>query len=37
MNPVTRVKDGSFRGYLRKGLGIDDRELKELKKDLLVG
>ncbi|MGW1248778.1 tyrosine-protein phosphatase [Streptomyces sp. NPDC002535] len=28
---------GSFRGYLRKGLGINDRELKELKKDLLVG
>ncbi|MFF0476750.1 tyrosine-protein phosphatase [Streptomyces sp. NPDC004284] len=28
---------GSFRGYLRKGLGIDAQELKELKRDLLVG
>ncbi|WP_406059198.1 tyrosine-protein phosphatase [Streptomyces sp. NBC_01077] len=28
---------GSFRTYLRKGLGIDDQELKGLKKDLLVG
>lgn len=28
---------GSFRAYLRKGLGLDQQELKELKKDLLVG
>ncbi|WP_306325405.1 tyrosine-protein phosphatase [Streptomyces venezuelae] len=28
---------GSFRTYLRKGLGVDDHQLKELKKDLLVG
>ncbi|MFF8379703.1 tyrosine-protein phosphatase [Streptomyces sp. NPDC015661] len=28
---------GSFRGYLRKGLGIDNQELEELKQDLLVG
>ncbi|MEV6245736.1 tyrosine-protein phosphatase [Streptomyces sp. NPDC051742] len=28
---------GSFRAYLRKGLGVDERELKELRKDLLVG
>ncbi|MCX5271953.1 tyrosine-protein phosphatase [Streptomyces virginiae] len=28
---------GSFDRYLKDGLGIDARELKELKKDLLVG
>ncbi|MFD3665323.1 tyrosine-protein phosphatase [Streptomyces sp. NPDC058659] len=28
---------GSFRAYLRKGLGLDQRELKELRQDLLVG
>ncbi|WP_329622862.1 tyrosine-protein phosphatase [Streptomyces sp. NBC_01255] len=28
---------GSFRAYLRKGLGLDQQELKELKRDLLVG
>lgn len=28
---------GSFDRYLKDGLGIDSRELKELKKDLLVG
>ncbi|WP_030845046.1 tyrosine-protein phosphatase [Streptomyces sp. NRRL F-4474] len=28
---------GSFDRYLRDGLGIDARELKQLKKDLLVG
>ncbi|MFD7320646.1 tyrosine-protein phosphatase [Streptomyces sp. NPDC059875] len=28
---------GSFRSYLKQGLGIDARELKELKRDLLVG
>ncbi|MET9963172.1 tyrosine-protein phosphatase [Streptomyces sp. NPDC006326] len=28
---------GSFDHYLRDGLGIDARELKQLKKDLLVG
>ncbi|MFJ2750102.1 tyrosine-protein phosphatase [Streptomyces sp. NPDC087297] len=28
---------GSFDRYLRDGLGIDSRELKQLKKDLLVG
>lgn len=28
---------GSFRTYLKQGLGIDGRELKELKRDLLVG
>lgn len=28
---------GSFRAYLRKGLGLDQQELKELKEDLLVG
>ncbi|MER6099518.1 tyrosine-protein phosphatase [Streptomyces sp. NPDC001728] len=28
---------GSFRSYLREGLGIDNRELKELKRELLVG
>ncbi|MFB7518344.1 tyrosine-protein phosphatase [Streptomyces sp. NPDC056144] len=28
---------GSFRAYLRDGLGIDHHALKELKKDLLVG
>ncbi|MFD9360110.1 tyrosine-protein phosphatase [Streptomyces sp. NPDC060031] len=28
---------GSFGRYLKDGLGIDARELKELKKDLLVG
>ncbi|MFJ6053905.1 tyrosine-protein phosphatase [Streptomyces sp. NPDC092307] len=31
------VKYGSFDRYLKDGLGIDARELKELKKDLLVG
>ncbi|MGW6418815.1 tyrosine-protein phosphatase [Streptomyces sp. NPDC055055] len=28
---------GSFPAYLREGLGIDGRELRELKRDLLVG
>ncbi|MFE1548748.1 tyrosine-protein phosphatase [Streptomyces sp. NPDC058718] len=28
---------GSFRTYLRKGLGLDQQDLKELKRDLLVG
>ncbi|MFE1903306.1 tyrosine-protein phosphatase [Streptomyces gardneri] len=28
---------GSFRAYLRDGLGLDSHELKELKKDLLAG
>ncbi|MFC9703371.1 tyrosine-protein phosphatase [Streptomyces sp. NPDC056943] len=28
---------GSFRTYLWKGLGLDQQDLKELKKDLLVG
>ncbi|MFB7254995.1 tyrosine-protein phosphatase [Streptomyces nojiriensis] len=32
-----KVKYGSFDRYLKDGLGIDARELKELKKDLLVG
>ncbi|MEV7617472.1 tyrosine-protein phosphatase [Streptomyces sp. NPDC089799] len=31
------AKFGSFDGYLKDGLGIDARELKRLKKDLLVG
>ncbi|WP_030717353.1 tyrosine-protein phosphatase [Streptomyces sp. NRRL S-237] len=31
------AKYGSFDRYLKDGLGIDARELKELKKDLLVG
>ncbi|MFE4636011.1 tyrosine-protein phosphatase [Streptomyces sp. NPDC056773] len=32
-----RAKFGSFDAYLEDGLGIDGRELKKLKKDLLVG
>ncbi|MFG2979140.1 tyrosine-protein phosphatase [Streptomyces sp. NPDC048331] len=32
-----RAKYGSFDRYLEDGLGIDARELKELKRDLLVG
>ncbi|MCP3759626.1 tyrosine-protein phosphatase [Streptomyces sp. TBY4] len=32
-----RAKFGSFDAYLEDGLGIDGRELKQLKKDLLVG
>ncbi|MGW3326700.1 tyrosine-protein phosphatase [Streptomyces virginiae] len=32
-----KAKYGSFDRYLKDGLGIDARELKELKKDLLVG
>ncbi|MFE4262555.1 tyrosine-protein phosphatase [Streptomyces sp. NPDC056883] len=32
-----RSKFGSFDNYLESGLGIDGRELKQLKKDLLVG
>ncbi|MEV7562426.1 tyrosine-protein phosphatase [Streptomyces sp. NPDC089795] len=32
-----RAKYGSFGRYLEDGLGIDARELKELKRDLLVG
>ncbi|MGW2204326.1 tyrosine-protein phosphatase [Streptomyces sp. NPDC001774] len=32
-----REEYGSFRSYLKEGLGIDARELKELKRDLLVG
>ncbi|WP_240803673.1 tyrosine-protein phosphatase [Streptomyces sp. A0592] len=28
---------GSFDRYLQDGLGIDARELKQLKKDLLLG
>ncbi|MEU5219544.1 tyrosine-protein phosphatase [Streptomyces sp. NPDC020807] len=28
---------GSFRAYLRDGLGIDNHALKELERDLLVG
>ncbi|MEU9705309.1 tyrosine-protein phosphatase [Streptomyces sp. NPDC047981] len=28
---------GSFRSYLKQGLGIDARELKELERELLVG
>ncbi|MDG4858864.1 tyrosine-protein phosphatase [Streptomyces sp. T-3] len=28
---------GSFRTYLNKGLGIDGRELRDLKRDLLIG
>ncbi|MER8046140.1 tyrosine-protein phosphatase [Streptomyces sp. NPDC094032] len=28
---------GSFRAYLRQGLGVDHQELKELKRELLVG
>ncbi|MFC9297948.1 tyrosine-protein phosphatase [Streptomyces sp. NPDC057011] len=31
------AKYGSFDRYLKDGLGIDARELKQLKKDLLVG
>ncbi|WP_327253298.1 tyrosine-protein phosphatase [Streptomyces sp. NBC_01244] len=31
------AKFGSFDAYLKDGLGIDGRELKQLKKDLLVG
>ncbi|MFG2293891.1 tyrosine-protein phosphatase [Streptomyces sp. NPDC048603] len=31
------AKFGTFQGYLKDGLGIDARELKRLKKDLLVG
>ncbi|MGW1777213.1 tyrosine-protein phosphatase [Streptomyces sp. NPDC002104] len=31
------AKYGSFDRYLKNGLGIDSRELKELKDDLLVG
>ncbi|MFC7266649.1 tyrosine-protein phosphatase [Streptomyces lutosisoli] len=30
-------KYGSFTSYLREGVGIDARELRDLKKDLLVG
>ncbi|MFD7556054.1 tyrosine-protein phosphatase [Streptomyces sp. NPDC059835] len=32
-----KAKYGSFDRYLKDGLGIDARELKQLKKDLLVG
>ncbi|MGW5634416.1 tyrosine-protein phosphatase [Streptomyces sp. NPDC003832] len=32
-----REEYGSFNGYLREGLGIDARELRELKSELLVG
>ncbi|MFG2877665.1 tyrosine-protein phosphatase [Streptomyces sp. NPDC048337] len=32
-----KAKYGSFDRYLKDGLGIDSRELKQLKKDLLVG
>lgn len=32
-----KAKYGTFDRYLKDGLGIDSRELKELKKDLLVG
>lgn len=31
------AKYGTFDNYLKSGLGIDSRELKQLKKDLLVG
>ncbi|MFE2287788.1 tyrosine-protein phosphatase [Streptomyces sp. NPDC059443] len=32
-----KAKYGTFDNYLKSGLGIDARELKQLKKDLLVG
>ncbi|MCX4692745.1 tyrosine-protein phosphatase [Streptomyces sp. NBC_01408] len=32
-----KAEYGSFDRYLKDGLGIDSRELKQLKKDLLVG
>ncbi|MGW0898495.1 tyrosine-protein phosphatase, partial [Streptomyces goshikiensis] len=32
-----KAKYGTFDRYLRNGLGIDARELKDLKRDLLVG
>ncbi|MFJ3882822.1 tyrosine-protein phosphatase [Streptomyces sp. NPDC090077] len=32
-----KAKYGSFDRYLKDGLGVDARELRELKKDLLVG
>lgn len=32
-----REEYGSFRSYLKQGLGIDAHELKDLKRDLLVG
>jgi protein-tyrosine phosphatase len=32
-----KAKYGTFDRYLKDGLGVDSRELKQLKKDLLVG
>lgn len=32
-----KAKYGTFDNYLKSGLGVDARELKQLKKDLLVG
>lgn len=32
-----KAKYGTFDRYLKDGLGIDARELKQLRKDLLVG